>query len=95
MRAERLATRWQLTLRMWPALQPNYLRVWAGLFALVIYARPAAIIGVAAAVGVTYLNLGLSSGSYQLDPEVCLIVPRCRHLCNDADGEQIGRSSEA
>jgi hypothetical protein len=53
-------------------LQPNYLRIWAGLFALVIYARPAAMIGVAAALGVAYLNLGLSSGSYQLDPEVLL-----------------------
>ena len=51
--------------------QPNYLRVWAGLFTLVIYMRPAAIVGVVAAVGVTYLNLGLSTGSYQLDPEVC------------------------
>ena len=55
------------------ALQSNYLRVWAGLFALVIYARPAAMLGVAAALGVAYLNLGLSSGSYQLDPEVRLL----------------------
>ena len=51
-------------------MQPNYVRVWAGLFTLVIYLRPAAIVGVAVAIGVAYLNLGLGTGSYQLEPEV-------------------------
>ncbi len=55
-------------------MQPNYVRVWAGLFTLVIYLRPAAVVGVAVAAGVAYFNLGLSTGSYQLEPEVRLSV---------------------
>jgi len=56
-------------------VQPNYIRVWAGFFTLVIYLRPAAVVGVVVAAGVAYFNLGLSTGSYQLEPEVRLSLP--------------------
>ena len=61
-------------------VQPNYMRVWAGLFSLVLYLRPAAIVGVGVAAGVAYFNLGLSTGSYQLEPEVRLFLLAWRWL---------------
>lgn len=53
--------------------QPNYLRVWAALFLGLLALRPSAVVGVAAAAGVMYLNLGLSAADIQLDAEVSLI----------------------
>ena len=80
-------------------MQPNYMRVWAGLFTLVIYLRPAAVVGVAVAAGVAYFNLGLSTGSYQLEPEVRLSllhveVARCTQGLSSTQTQQMLRDHD-
>ena len=52
-------------------LQPNYLRVWGVLFMFLLYLRPSAIIGMAAILGMVYVNLVLTAGD--VDAQVLVL----------------------